>query len=530
MGKVFAKGKHRHIQFAAACVAAAGLLVSLIGNAALGAAAETARQTTAANAAASVQSGPSVVVLPFANLSGNASEDFLSDGMAEEVHAALTRIRGLTAMGRGSALRFKGQDTDIRTIASALPSSHFLKGSVRKVEDRIRVAAQLVRADNGVEVWSENYYAVFEDIFEIQEDIARSVAGALRVNLNLRPGEMLVRNRTGDMDAYTNFLRARPMMRARGQQAFADAAVLLEQAVVADPDFAPAAALLAFDYDLTPIFQRALRSGQVAESKRFAESTVPRAELLARRATQLDPTSADAYVALAYANMAERKQLQADELFRQALALDPNHPDGLHGYSQLLAVMGRIEESIAMRRHLQALEPLLPNYTADTAIMIWLDGDSDTAIATLNAFRPGRTAELAQIQAALGRYREAASLLREMNAANYVPGMLESAARTLESAPAKAAPDSLPRVGNLAFVYLHAGAPERVLDFYEGNIEAGYFQPITTTFFWHPSYAPVRKTERFKAFVRDIGLVEVWRARGWPDLCRPVGANDFTCD
>jgi tetratricopeptide (TPR) repeat protein len=346
----------------------------------------------------------------------------------------------------------------------------------------------------------------------------------------LKLGERLVRNRTADMESYEKYLRARPLIRARGQKPFADAAVLLEQAVARAPNFAPATALLAFDYDLAPLYQQALRSGDAAEARRFVVSVVPKAEMLARRATELDPQRADAFVALAYAEMVQGKLLEADDLFRETLQLDPRNTDGLHGYSQLLAAEGRIKQSLAMRKTLQALEPFVINYVADTAEIFWLDGDNDTAITMLNPFRPGRTAELAQVQASLGHYREAAGFLREMNAANYLPGLLEAAARTLESAPAKQTPDSLPRLGNLGFIYLHVGAPERVMEYYESNLQAGYFQPISTTWFWHPSYAAVRKLDRFKKFARDIGLVEVWRARGWPDLCHPAGADDFACD
>jgi hypothetical protein len=108
--------------------------------------------------------------------------------------------------------------------------------------------------------------------------------------------------------------------------------------------------------------------------------------------------------------------------------------------------------------------------------------------------------------------------------------MTEAAAKILESAPAKAAvPAELPRLGNLSFAFMHVGAPERVLEFYEDEIKGDYFQPISTTWFWHPTYAAVRKTERFKKVVRELGLVEYWRARGWPAQCHPVGASDFAC-
>jgi hypothetical protein len=221
--------------------------------------------------------------------------------------------------------------------------------------------------------------------------------------------------------------------------------------------------------------------------------------------------------------------LAAEDAFKQAIALDPNQADGLHGYSQMLAALGRVKESIAMREHLQSTEQFIVNYTADTAEILWLDGATDEAIAMLQPFRPGRTLELALIQAQTGRYKESAVAIREMAPANYLPGMTETAARLIENAPAKP-PANSPKLGNLGFVYMQVGAPERVMEFYTDEIRAGYFQPISTTWFWHPSYAAVRKTAAFKMFLKDAGLVEYWRARGWPALCRPVGTNDFTCD
>jgi tetratricopeptide (TPR) repeat protein len=399
-----------------------------------------------------------------------------------------------------------------------------------RIGDGIRISARLVRADDGQQLWSQDYDRIFADIFDIEEDIAQHVASTLNAPLGLRPGDRLVQDRTTNMAAYENYVRAKPLIRARGQKPFADAAALLEAALASDPGFAPAAALLAFEYDLAPLYQQALRSSAVVEAKAFVDSVVPKAERLARRATELSPKRADAHVALAYAEMVQGHLLRADRLFQQALELDPNITDGLHGYSQLLAAMGRVKESIAMREKLQALEPFVINYVADTAEIIWLDGDNDTAIRMLNEFRPGRTSELAQVHASLGHYREAASVLREMNPANYLPGVLESAAKLVEAAPSTtASPDNLPRLGVLGWVYRHVGAPERVLEYYESNLKAGYFQPISSTWFWHPSYAPVRKTERFKAFARAIGLVDVWRQRGWPAACQPMGSDDFRC-
>ena len=473
------------------------------------------------------QTSVSVAVLPFANASGDAAQDALVDGLTEEIAAALANVRGLDVGARSSAFRFKAAPRDLRAIGDQLKKTHFVEGSVRKADDRVRLSARLVRAADGVQLWSEDYYTPFADIFDIQDAIAKSVASALQVRVDATP----VPSRTTNMAAYEQYLRARPLIRARGPKPFADAAVLLEQAVAADPNFAPASAMLAFDYDISPLYQASFRSGDAVETRKYVDSVIPKAERLARRATELQPNRAEGFVALAYANMVQRKMLAADDLFKKALALDPNQTDGLHGYSQLLAVEGRIKESLEMRLKLQALEPFVINYVADTALIYWLDRDDATAIKMLDEFRPNRTAEISQIHAALGKYKDAASLLREMMAANYLPGVLDGAASLLDRAPSKTtAPESLPRLGNLSFVYLHAGAPERVLEFYEAALQAGYFQPISTTWLWHDSYAPVRKTERFKRYIRDIGLEEFFRARGWPAHCRPTSARDFVCD
>ena len=478
---------------------------------------------------ASAQGAVSVAVLPFANVSGNANQDALADGLTEELAAALANVPGLDVGARASAFRFRAPPRDLRAIGEALKKTHLVEASVRKIDDRVRLSAKLVRAADGTELWSEDYYAPFTDIFDIEDAIAKAVAAALQVRV---PADaVLVRSRTTNMAAYEHYLRARPLIRARGPKPFADAAVLLEQAVAADPNFAPASAMLAFDYDISPLYQASFRSGDAVETRRFVDSVIPKAERLARRATELEPTRAEGFVALAYANMVQRKMLAADDLFKKALMLDPNQTDGLHGYSQLLAVEGRIKESLAMRLKLQALEPFVINYVADTALIYWLDKDDATAIKMLDEFRPGRTAEIAQIHSAMGKHKEAASLLREMTAANYLLGVLEGAASLLDNAPSKtAAPESLPRLGNLSFVYLHSGAPDRVFEFYEAALQAGYFQPISTTWLWHESYAPVRKTARFKTYVRNIGLEEFWRARGWPAHCKPTSAQDFACD
>jgi adenylate cyclase len=484
---------------------------------------------SSASAQAPASGRPIVAVLPLENNSGDAAQDFFADGMTDEIAVALTGVRGIDVVARSSSFQFKRPNRDIKTVGAALNLSHVVQGSARLMADRVHLTVSLTQIRDGVQLWSHEYDAQRPGIFDLEEEIALSIATALKAPVN--SGDALVRSRTGNFDAYMDFLRAKVAARPRGAKPLADAAVFLERVVTADPDFAPAAALLAYDYALTPLFAPSLRGGMPEEERKIVERTIPRSDALARRATALDPKSAEAFVALGYANMVQRRMLAAEDAFRQALALNPNQADGLHGYSQLLAALGRIKESLAMREHLQKGEPFITNYTADTAEIYWLDGATEKAVTMLQPFRPGRTLELALVQASAGRYREAAAAIREMPAANYPAGMTEAAAKILESAPANAAaPDALPRVGNMSFVYMHVGAPQRVLEFYEDEISGNYFQPISATWFWHPTYAAVRKTERFKKAVRDLGLVEYWGARGWPAQCRQAEANDFSCD
>lgn len=482
-----------------------------------------------APAAAQGGTGQTLAVLPLENNSGDATQAFFAGGMTDEIAVALAGVRGLGVVARSSSFQLKPSDRDSQAAGKALNAGHIVQGTARMRADRVQVSLRLMRSGDGVRLWSEDFDAKLSDIFDLQEEIARRVANALQ--LPVGADEKLIRSRTRDVATYLDFLRAKVAARPRGAAALANAVAILDKVVEREPEFAPAAALLAYAYALTPLFAPSLRAGMPEEERKIVERTIPRSDALARRATALDPKNAEAFVALGYANMVQRRMLAAEDAFKQAIALNPNQADGLHGYSQLLAALGRIKESLVMREHLQAGEQFIINYTADTAEIYWLAGDTEKAIAMLQPFRPGRTLELAIVLAAAGRYQEAAAAIREMPASNYPPGMTEAAAKILESAPAKAvSPESLPRIGNMSFAYRHVGAPERVLEFYEDEVRGNYFQPISATWFWHPTYEAVRKTARFKAVMRDFGFVDYWRARGWPAQCRAAGAAAFVCD
>lgn len=473
----------------------------------------------------------SIAVLGFNN--PTKVNDYFAEALTDEVALALTKVPGIGVVGRSSVyvLRNVGQIVVV-SGQPGLTADYVVQGTASKPGPDARVFVQLLKNDGRAAqlLWQAEYQKPFANIFDVEEDIALNVAKAAGHAIRLATGEHLIKFRTQNMSSYDDYLRAKVAARGRGAQSLADASKILETVLARDPDFEPAAAMIAYEYALTPLFAPALRGNRPDDERALTDRLIPRADSFARRAVALDPKDATAWVALGYVRLVQHNMIAAEDAFKEALRLDPNQADGLHGYSQFLAAMGKIKESLALRDHLQAIEPSIVNYTADTAEIYWVAGETDKAIQMLQPFRPGRTMELALILAASGRYHEAASALREMPQTNWPDGLLEKAAKLLDTAPAQNPPDSMPALGSLSFTFLHVGAPQRVLEYYEDEVKGGYFQPISATWFWHPSYAPVRKTERFKKLVRDLGMVDYWRARGWPQYCHPTSPNDFACN
>jgi tetratricopeptide (TPR) repeat protein len=420
-------------------------------------------------------------------------------------------------VARTSAGQFKGEKKDVRAIGQALGATHLIEGSVRKDGNEVRITAQLIQSDNGLNLWSASYDRDLTDVFAIQEDIAKAIAGALRVPLGLNPGERLLANSAIAPESYEQYLRARTIWRSRNGRGaagerFAGAMAMLEQVVARDPGYAPAWALLS------------KMSGDRDKS-----------EMAAREALRLDPRNAT-YSALVGIQAAQGNWGVIEDLRKQALAQDPNDPDVLDSFSNSLALAGRLKEALSLREKLQTLEPFVPVYNYITASIMVIAGEGKTAIPILEGLpvdQPRNTV-LAHAYAAEGRYGEAANTLLAIKGVNPDrASVIEEAARLIRSAPAKVkAPESLPTWDQeLSFVYLYVGVPDRVLD-YQERLTARYpnLGSAQVRYLWSPDYAPVRKTERFRTFVRKMGLVDYWRARGWPDHCRAQGADDFVCD
>jgi len=477
--------------------------------------------------------GIAIAVLPLANLSGDEAQEFFSDGMTDEITSALAKVPNLRVVGRSSAFQFKDQSKDLRAIGEALSATYLIDGSVRRAGNRVRVTAQLVKADDGINLWTDSYDRELTDVFAIEEDIAQAIAGALRAPLGLVEGERLVSNRT-DVDSYQDYLRGRSLVRGR---IIDEAIATLESAVARDPNFAPAWAMLSQAYRSLLDYSGLARRTDVPldEARSFVQSALDRGERAARRAIELDPRYDGGHAALATILATRGEWPGAIDLFAQAFAIDPNNPEALYRYGQTLNMVGRVADSLRVYEQLRALEPLVSIYQAQTASQMYIAGRNQTAIAILEGTpddgpaRFFRNLYLARAYAATGRFADSATALLALRGEPQAsPEAIEAAAALIRMPRASESPDSLAALGDLNFVYAYIGAESRLMEPAERGLKAG--NVITQSTFWSPAWAPARRMEHFKSFARDAGLVSFWRDRGWPDLCRPLGEADFICD
>jgi len=296
-------------------------------------------------AAAPVISEKSVAVLPFLDMSEKKDQEYFSDGLSEELIDLLTKVPGLHVPARTSSFYFKGKSEDIPTIAKRLLVAHVLEGSVRKSGNRLRVTAQLVRADNGYHLWSETYDRKLDDIFKVQDEIAGAVVKALKVSLLETEGTRVAP--TANNEAYTLYVQARALM-LHSTPTDTRAGNYLQQAIKLDPKFAPAYARLTqvrtFQYE-----SRTLSFEQARDAARQA----------AEKALELDPNLSAAHLSMARVHyFFEWDWAAAGVEIQRARQLDPGDADALRWAGILAKTLGRANESIGLFQQAVDLDPL----------------------------------------------------------------------------------------------------------------------------------------------------------------------------
>ncbi len=477
----------------------------------------------------------SIAVLPFADLSQLGDQEFFADGISEEILNVLVRIPGLKVAGRTSSFSFKGRNEDLREIGAALGVNHVLEGSVRRSGTRLRITAQLIRGDDGFHLWSETYDREINDIFKIQDEIAKAVASQLTESLGLTTSEPLVKERTQDLVAYDNFLRARQLYRQRGKDNLDQALLLLNEATARDPRFAPSWAMIAAIYSVYESYSTNETSEKLHE--RWHAIGLAAAE----RAIELNPNDG-----LGHSNLGSLLSIKMDwarsfEAYERALELLPDDPGSLDSFAQNLMEVGYYEEAQAHAEHAVELDPLVAIYRVTLGRSLYYQGKADAAI---QEFRRAIVLDetlvfgyfnLMGIYLQRRQFAAAAAVISEAIAAGafrpefeqnflQVAVVLEGS-RTREEVLQGLSVLDLGRAAGIP-VYLR-NDEQLVSDFASFAWDSDY-RAVPNVFSWI-STLPFYNHPRWKEQVRSDGMLELWRKRGFPPQCQPAEGDDFNC-
>jgi TolB-like protein/Flp pilus assembly protein TadD len=295
-----------------------------------------ARTATDVRVAADVRDS-SIAVLPFLDLSAEQDQEYLCEGIAEELINALANVEGLRVAARSASFRFRPRDADVREIGERLGVHAVLEGAVRRAGDRLRVTVQLVEVDTGYQRWSHRFDGTLADVFAIQDEISGRVAIALRGLLSRREKDAIRRPGTS-AEAYSYFLRGRQLIHQVSPAAYESAVEMFERAIEIDPTYAPAYAGLA------EMHSRYFEWADGGDAARDA------AERASRKALELGPHLSESHVARGQVFKILRQYDEARQAFDEAIRINPSSFDAHHLYARMFFEWGRIEESAALFR------------------------------------------------------------------------------------------------------------------------------------------------------------------------------------
>ena len=477
---------------------------------------------------AALDRSTSIAVLPFADMSPEQDQGFFSDGISEEILNALVRVEDLDVASRTSAFGYRDTTLAIPEIAAALDVGYILEGSVRlnRGNDRIRITAQLIDASDDRHLWSETYDRDAGDIFVVQEDIARAIAEALQVSLDLTPTEPLIRNRT-DVDSYADYLRALELYRNRGED-LREAIAILEGVVAEDPDFAPAWANLAASYTIAGTYLDEWREtlGDVA-------GAFGRAAYAARMAFLIDPELPSAMLREGQRLMYTGAFLEGLILQERALALDPNNDVILEDVAQAYMIGGLHEEANAAFDRLLEIAPDNVFYRAESAEALAHAGRFDEAIERgMDAYLRDPSffytiLRINEFQVIDSRFEDAHRFLDRVEASPAFAGFTELERATL--ADRRRLIDD-PENFQPTVLWAHRDGTVRNPDIVLNSIHRGVVPVFMGDELLISRNSAIINDPRGQRIVREAGLIELWNARGWPEGCAPTGEDGFRCD
>lgn len=316
---------------------------------------------------------PSIAVLPFTNMSGDAEQEHFADGISEDIITELSRFTSLFIIARNSSFTYKGQSVKVQDVGRELGVQYVVEGSVRKAANRVRVTAQLVEAETGNHLWAERYDRVLEDIFEVQDEITRTIAAAVEPELAAAQRDRVVRKPTESLDAWETYQRGLWHMWRYLPQDSPQAIRLLSRAVETDPGFASAHAYLAYAY------YQAVVMGWASD----ADAALEAGFAAAMKARWLDAKDAIAYFALARIHMMRGELDDSIDMLEASVRLNPSFAQSYHGLGMSLTLAGHYDQAIKnleMAERLSPRDPIIWASRVVHALACLLAGEAAEAV------------------------------------------------------------------------------------------------------------------------------------------------------
>ncbi len=428
----------------------------------------------------SPRSQKSIAVLYFENLSGDKEDEYFRDGMTEDIITELTRIAGLSLLPRSAVLPFRDKVVTAGEIGHRLNVAYVLDGSLRRAGNRLRINAQLVETRGGHSVWAERYDRHLEDVFAIQDEIAQSIAGTLRVMLTDKEKRAIEKVPTRDIQAYDYYLRGRRVFYEMRRKSFDFSRQMFARAIVFDPSYAAAFAGLANSSSFLYVWFEA------------TEDNLREATHASRRAVELDPDSAEAHTARGFAESLGKNYLVAEKEFEEAMRLDPRLYDAAYLYARCAFTQGKMEEAVVLFRKASELDPA--DYQALNHLQMCLRtlGRDDEAQAASKA-------ALERIERHIELHPEDGRCLYLGANALLMVGDRERALEWAERARA-IDPDENSTLYNIACLYALMGERDRALELLETTVGNGFGQRE-----WmenDPDFSSLHDEPRFKSLLQ----------------------------
>ncbi len=458
--------------------------------------------------APSVPSGPSIAVLPFINLSADKANEYFSDGLAEEILNLLVQIPDLRVTSRTSSFQFKGKNEDLKNIARKLNVSTILEGSVRKEQNRVRISAQLINASDGYHLWSQSYDREMKSIFDVQEDIARAVVKALKVEL--LKGKNLS-SQESNTEAYNAYLQGRFYFDRGSAEDWGKAVDYYQEAIALDPRNALALVGLAE----VRLWQTNFGQIEARDSLKFIRETVD-------KALAINSNLAEAHVMHGSINLWYGWDwAEAERSFQRALQLSPGSALAYSRAGRLYVTLGPLEKAIAMLQHAVVLDPLSAAAYDGLGFAYYCSGQFSEAEAALrkalelNSRSTLPRYRLARLFLIQGRLNESLEEIKKVSHTAYRRQVLSLVYRELgrkEEAEAilneLIATDQSGGAYQIAQVYGYWGQADKAFEW----LERAYQQRdsgLSAQMKFDRLLKPISTDKRFNALLKKIGLIQV---------------------